>query len=76
MTWLLVAAFAFAAFYLGRGWQAVKTEERIDFLISEVEAGIDVICQQQALIRKQRDALSQIEGTLSELRAELNWRKS
>lgn len=60
-TWLLVLGFALAGFFLGRGWQAVKTEQYIQNLLDDLESGIDLICKQQDMIREQRhhiDAIS------------------
>ena len=62
MTWALVAAFALAGFFLGRGWQATKNDATREFYIDEIENCIDLICKQQQLIRDMRDALANTEA--------------
>lgn len=59
-TWLLVLAFATFAFFIGRGWQATKDEQRIEWLMDEIESGVDLIVKQQNMIREQRQHIDAI----------------
>jgi hypothetical protein len=59
-TWLLVMAVAVAAFFLGRGWQATKNEQRNEWLMDEIENNIDLIVKQQRLIRDMRQHLDAV----------------
>lgn len=68
MTWLLVGAFATAAFFVGRTWQQAKNERRIDFLLNELDASACLLGEQVYVIKQQTRTIDQQEEVITSLR--------